>query len=81
MTKLHGLIIKLPRNRRKQFYSYAADNLEFNVGRYFTNTEFAMLVAKAWVGSDPTQSNILAPMIRETLSAGRAVVYAVKEPR
>ena len=33
--------------------------LDFNnAGRYLTNTEFAMLVTKAWVGSDPTQSNI-----------------------
>ncbi|MDR3362779.1 MAG: hypothetical protein LBO64_08085 [Desulfovibrio sp.] len=52
-----------------------------NVGRYLTNTEFAMLVVKAWVGSDHTQSSIIAPLIRETLRTGRAVLYAVKEPK
>jgi hypothetical protein len=52
-----------------------------NVGRYLTNTEFAMLVVKAWVGSEPTQSNIIAPMIRETLQTGRAVLYAAKEQK
>lgn len=52
-----------------------------NVGRYLTNTEFAMLAVKAWIGSDSTQSNIIAPLIRETLRTGRAVLYAVKEPK
>lgn len=49
-----------------------------NVGRYITNTDFAVLVAKAWVGSTPAQSAILAPMIKETLGAGRAALYAFK---
>jgi hypothetical protein len=51
-----------------------------NVGRYLTNSDFATLVSKAWVGSNPAQSAILAPLISETIETGRAVVYAVKQP-
>lgn len=52
-----------------------------NVGRYLTNTEFAVLVVKSWVGSTSSQSNLLAAMIRYTLRTRRAVLYAVKEPK
>ncbi len=52
-----------------------------NVGRYLSNSEFATLVAKAWVGSNPAQSAMLNPLISETIQTGRAVVYAVKHPR
>ena len=52
-----------------------------NVERYFTNTDFSTLVTKGWVGSDSTQSSILAPMIEETLRAGRAALYAFKTVR
>ena len=51
-----------------------------NVERYLTNTDFAVLVTKGWVGSDPHQSGIIAPMIQEILRAGRAALYAVKRP-
>lgn len=50
-----------------------------NVGRYLSNTEFAVLVAKGWVGSDPGQSDYLADIIKQTLESGRAVLYAAKE--
>lgn len=52
-----------------------------NVGRSLTNTEFAVLVAEGWVGSHSGQSSYLAEIIKETLSAGRAAIYAVKEKR
>ena len=50
-----------------------------NVGRYLTNTEFATLVAEGWVGSTAAQSGYLAEIIKATLEAGRAAIYAVKE--
>lgn len=50
-----------------------------NVGRYLSNTEFAVLVAKGWVGSGPGESGYLEEIIKETLRAGRAAIYAVKE--
>ncbi|WP_308620633.1 hypothetical protein [uncultured Desulfovibrio sp.] len=50
-----------------------------NVGRYLSNTEFAVLVAKGWVGSGPGESDYLEEIIKETLRAGRAAIYAVKE--
>lgn len=50
-----------------------------NIGRYLSNTEFAVLVAKGWVGSDPGQSGYLGEIIKQTLESGRAVIYAAKE--
>ena len=50
-----------------------------NVGRYFDNSEFVSLVAKAWVGTTVTQSAVLATAIRATLEAGKAVALAVKK--
>lgn len=52
-----------------------------NVGRYLSNTEFAVLVANGWVGSSPGESSYLEEIIKETLISGRAVIYAVKEKR
>lgn len=49
-----------------------------NVGRYFDNSGFVSVVAKAWVGTTPNQSAILAVAIRETLKTGRAVAIAVR---
>ncbi|WP_165076959.1 MULTISPECIES: hypothetical protein [unclassified Desulfovibrio] len=50
-----------------------------NVGRYLSNTEFAVLVAKGWVGSDPKLSIHLGELIKLTISRGRTIVYAVKQ--
>lgn len=49
-----------------------------NVGRYLNNTEFVNLVAKAWIGTNINQSEVLAPIVREVVESGRAVVVAVK---
>jgi len=49
-----------------------------NVGRYLNNTEFINLVAKAWIGTNVNQSEILIPIIREVIETGKAVVIAVK---
>jgi hypothetical protein len=49
-----------------------------NVGRYMDNTEFITVVAKAWVGTTPSQSTILQEAIRQTLENGKAVTVAIK---
>lgn len=49
-----------------------------NVGRRITNTEFVGLVAGAWVGTSIEQSAILQPLIRQILSSGKTVTFAIK---
>ena len=49
-----------------------------NVGRTINNTDFSMLVRNAWVGTTPSQSTMLEPLIREALENGRAITLAVK---
>lgn len=49
-----------------------------NVGRYFNNTEFVTVVAKAWVGTTPSQSAILQEAIRQSIETGKAVAVAIK---
>lgn len=49
-----------------------------NVGRYFDNSAFTTIVAKAWVGTTPPQSAVLQDVIRQTLETGKAVAIAVK---
>lgn len=49
-----------------------------NVGRYMDNTEFITVVAKAWVGTTPSQSTILQEAIKQTLENGKAVAVAIK---
>jgi len=49
-----------------------------NVGRYFTNTDFISMVAKAWVGTTVKQSGVLKTAIRHTLEAGKAIALAIK---
>lgn len=50
-----------------------------NAGRYFTNTDFSALVAKAWIGTNSNQSDILEPLIREIIQSGRTVALAIEE--
>lgn len=59
-----------PRGGRKVTYE--------NVGRYFTNTDFISMVAKAWVGTTVKQTGVLKTAIRHTLEAGKAVALAIK---
>ncbi len=49
-----------------------------NTGRYFNNSAFVSLVARAWVGTTPAQSAILGKAIRGTLEEGKAIALAVK---
>jgi hypothetical protein len=49
-----------------------------NVRRHFDNTTFAMLVAKAWIGTTPAQSQSLADAVKATVASGRAAVIAVR---
>jgi hypothetical protein len=49
-----------------------------NVGRHFDNSAFITVVAKAWVGTTPSQSAVLASAIRQTLQTGKAIAIAVK---
>lgn len=57
-----------------------------NAQRHFDNTAFTTVVSKAWVGTTPSQSQVLQDVIRATLATGKAVAIAVKpkkstEPR
>lgn len=49
-----------------------------NVGRHFDNSSFTTIVSKAWVGTTPSQSDVLKEVIRQTLETGKAVAIAVK---
>ena len=57
-----------------------------NAKRHFDNTSFTTVVSKAWVGTTPSQSQVLQDVIRVTLEMGKAVAIAIKpkkfaEPR
>jgi len=57
-----------------------------NAKRHFDNTSFTTVVSKAWVGTTPSQSQVLQDVIRATLETGKAVAIAIKpkksaEPR
>ena len=57
-----------------------------NAQRHFDNTAFTTVVSKAWVGTTPSQSQVLQDVIRATLETGKAVAIAIKpkkstEPR
>lgn len=49
-----------------------------NAKRYFNNTAFTTVVSKAWVGTTPSQSQVLQDVIRATLETGKAVAIAIK---
>lgn len=50
-----------------------------NAGRYMTNSDFAALVSKAWIGTNHNQSADLDRFIRTTLSTGRSLTFAVQQ--
>lgn len=52
-----------------------------NTGRHFDNSSFTTIVSKAWVGTAPSQSDVLKETIRQTLETGKAVAIAVKPKR
>jgi hypothetical protein len=49
-----------------------------NVGRYFDNTEFVSLVAKAWVGTTSSQGDVLQGVFEATLSSGKAIAIGIR---
>jgi hypothetical protein len=49
-----------------------------NAGRHFDNSSFTTIVSKAWVGTTPSQSDVLKEVIRQTLETGKAVAIAIK---
>jgi hypothetical protein len=49
-----------------------------NAKRHFDNTSFTTVVSKAWVGTTPSQSQLLQDVIRATLETGKAVAIAMK---
>lgn len=49
-----------------------------NAGRHFDNSSFTAIVSKAWVGTTPSQSDVLKEVIRQTLETGKAIAIAVK---
>jgi hypothetical protein len=49
-----------------------------NAKRHFDNTSFTTIVSKAWIGTTPSQSQVLQDVIRATLETGKAVTIAIK---
>jgi hypothetical protein len=49
-----------------------------NAKRYFDNTSFTNVVAKAWIGSTPSQSRLLKFVIRQVLETGKAAAIAIQ---
>jgi hypothetical protein len=49
-----------------------------NVGRRLSNSEFVTFVANSWVGTSIGQSAVLERIIREVLSAGKTITFAIK---
>ena len=49
-----------------------------NAKRYFDNTSFTTVVSKAWIGTTPSQSQVLQDVIRAALETGKAVTIAIK---
>ena len=59
-----------PKGGRRLTYS--------NVGRYFDNTSFATMIKGAWIGTTIPQSKLLEDWMRDVISTGRSVTFAVK---
>ncbi|MFC3627122.1 hypothetical protein ACFOKJ_13470 [Vogesella amnigena] len=49
-----------------------------NSPRYLTNTEFASMVNRGWIGTSSNQSDSLARLIKDFLETGRALIVAVE---
>jgi len=52
-----------------------------NVGRHIDNSAFVALVANAWVGTTIEQSAVLVDLIREVLTSGRTLTFAVRSEK
>lgn len=62
--------LKGPRGGRRLAYA--------NVGRYFDNTSFVTMVKNAWVGTTIPQSSLLEDWMRDVITSGRSITFAVK---
>ena len=62
--------LKGPKGGRRLAYS--------NVGRYFDNTSFATMIKGAWIGTSIPQSKLMKDWMREVISSGRSITFAVK---
>lgn len=62
--------LKGPRGGRRLTYS--------NAGRYLTNTSFAAMVKGAWVGTTIPQSELLEGWMKDIVTSGRSITFAVK---
>lgn len=49
-----------------------------NAGRHFDNSSFTTIASKAWVGTTPSQLDVLKGVIRQILKTGKAVIIAIK---
>jgi hypothetical protein len=52
-----------------------------NARRYFTGEPFINLVASAWIGTSPEQSQILIREVLDVLGSGRAIAVAVEKEK
>ncbi|MBF2755006.1 MAG: hypothetical protein ISN29_07080 [Gammaproteobacteria bacterium AqS3] len=50
-----------------------------NVGRYFSNTDFIILVSKAWVGTSREQSEQLKRWIQKIIKTGDSITFSVQQ--
>lgn len=50
-----------------------------NIGRYFDNTAFKIIVENGWIGTNHNQSKLLDLMIKEVIENGRTAVIAIKK--
>ncbi|WP_152986565.1 hypothetical protein [Pseudovibrio sp. POLY-S9] len=61
---------KGPKGGRRLTYS--------NIGRYFDNTSFATMIKGAWIGTSIPQSKLMENWIKDVISSGRSITFAVK---
>jgi hypothetical protein len=49
-----------------------------NAGRYLDNTSFMALVANAWIGTNPNQTDVLSQIVKAILEGHRSIIVAIK---
>lgn len=50
-----------------------------NVGRYFDNTAFKIIIEGGWIGTNPNQSLLIEEIIKDILQHGKTAVIAIKK--
>lgn len=58
--------------RRGKYVSFS------NSGRYLTNTDFAVLVGSAWVGTTPSQSRIIMDIVHTSIEADKGAMLVIE---